>query len=61
VVRVKGLNLVVPKGTKLGLNGAGLLTIEDPSHYMMRRLEEIDMRLMKIEQKLEKYDEKMKH
>jgi hypothetical protein len=48
-VRIKGINLLVPKGTKIDLNGAGVLIIEDISQYMGRKFEEIESRLKKAE------------
>ena len=50
-------NLIIPKGAKLDFIGAQLI-VEDIGQYMSRRFEEIDMRLKKIEQKLEELDKK---
>ena len=51
-IKFGGLSLILPKGAKIELNGS-LVTVEDMSRYMSRKFEEIDMRLNKIEQKLE--------
>jgi len=58
-VNVKGFNLLIPKGAKIDFNGAQLI-VEDTTQYMSRKFEEIDMRLKKIERKLEEQDKKNK-
>ena len=48
VVSVKGHDLLVPKGSKVELNGS-LLAVEDASKYMSRMFADMDMRFKKAE------------